>query len=352
MEFAVMFNSALVPERGKMKQRLYLLFWLTFLLSLSFEISSFYLRFGWWHYIIVLTGRMVCIAAVVYANIYYFIPKVLRKGRYILFALSLLATAVFLYFGTAFFNYFINITDGSIPVFSFSKAYLLTLIFTGFRISFLAYLLFLAMEWIDQKFSIQELELQKKEVENKYLRNQLNPHFLFNTMNNLHGLILTDTKLASDSVLRFSDFLQYMVYESAEEFIPLEKEIELVKDYLALERLRADKKKEINLDIHITDMNYKIAPLLLLPLVENGIKHGLNIVEDGAFLKVQVEQQQQFLTVCVTNKKAVNAQKSEGIGIENLKRRLELQYKDSHEMHFHEDADVFKAQLKLKLHAL
>jgi LytS/YehU family sensor histidine kinase len=209
------------------------------------------------------------------------------------------------------------------------------------------------MEWIDQRFSIQELELEKSKVENRYLRNQLNPHFLFNTMNNLHGLILTDTKLASESVLRFSDFLQYMVYESAEDFIPLEKEIQLVKDYVALERLRADKKKEIEIDIQITDPNYKIAPLLLLPLIENAIKHGLNVVEQGAFMKVQIKQQQLFLNVCVTNSKRSNAPKDgEGIGLANLKRRLELQYKNAHELHLREDAEVFKMELKLQLHAL
>jgi len=348
-----MFDTSHYLPKEKLRNRIFLLFWLTFLLSLSFEISGVYQRFGWIHYGILLAGRVVCIAVVVYLNIFYFIPRLLRKSRYAWYILGLLSSAVLIYGGSAFFNFLINLTGGSVPVFSFSKAYLFTLIFTGVRISFLAYLLFLAMEWIDQRSSIQELEIEKKEVENKYLRNQLNPHFLFNTMNNLHGLILTDTKRASESVLRLSDFLQYMVYESSEDLIPLDKELQLVKDYIALERLRVDVKKKIELEIKVVDTSYKIAPLLLLPLIENGIKHGISVVEDGAFLEVNIWQQAKQLEMRVINSKRSKDEKgSGGIGLSNLQRRLELQYKTAYNLRFTEDAGTFEAHLKVPLHAV
>lgn len=230
---------------------------------------------------------------------------------------------------------------------------MLTLLFTGLRISFLAYLLYLAIEWINQRFSIQELELEKMEAENKYLRNQLNPYFLFNTMNNLHGLILTDTKLASASFFRFSDFLQYMVYERGEDIIPLEKELRMVIDYIELERLRAYQKKIIQTDIEVGNRDYQIAPLLLLPLIENGIKHGLNVVEDRAFLRVSILQQGQVLDVTVENSKGAPIRKeTKGIGLKNLKRRLELQYAGAHQLCFDEGAATYKVHLKIQLHAL
>lgn len=348
-----MYNRGVFLQKEKLKRRLFILFWLTFLLSLSFEISSIYQRSGLFHYVIILTGRIVCIAIIVYANIIFFIPKLLRKNKYVQYGLCLIASAVFLYLGSGFFNYLIRLSGNNIELFPSAKTYLLVIIFSTIRISFLAWLLYLAMEWIDQKFSIQELQLEKWEAENKYLRNQLNPHFLFNTMNNLHGLILTDTKLASESILRFSDFLQYIVYESTEELIPLEKEIQLVKDYVALERLRADKKKRIELIIGISNYNYKIAPLLLLPLIENGVKHGLNVVEENAFLNIVIEQEVNLLTVTVTNSKLnVIANEERGIGLGNLKKRLLLQYPHTHELDFIDEGEIYKATLKIKLYDL
>jgi LytS/YehU family sensor histidine kinase len=267
--------------------------------------------------------------------------------------LALFASAGLLYIGSALFNYLLNIVGGKVQVFPSGRSYIFVIVFSTIRIAFIAYLLYVAMEWIDQKFSIQELELEKRNAENRYLRNQLNPHFLFNTMNNLHGLILTNTKLASESILRFSDFLQYMVYESTEDLIPLEKEIQLIKDYVALERLRADKKKKLELTVEVENFSYRIAPLLLLPLFENGVKHGLNVVEENAFLKMQITQTGNLLHVTVSNSK-VKTTKGEqnGIGLKNLKKRLQLQYPQAHELIFSDEVEVFNASLKITLDEL
>jgi sensor histidine kinase YesM len=348
-----MHNKGFVLPKEKLKQRIFVLFWLTFLLSLSFELSTIYQQSGLLHYAIILTGRIVCIAAIIYANLIFFIPKLLRKNKYFLFVLSLLASVGLLYIGSGLFNYILNLVGGKVQVFPSGRSYILVIIFATIRISFLAYLLYVAMEWIDQKFSIQELELERRNAENKYLRNQLNPHFLFNTMNNLHGLILTNTKLASESILRFSDFLQYMVYESTEDLIPLEKEVQLVSDYVALERLRADKKKKIELLIEVEDYNYKIAPLLVLPLVENGVKHGLNVVEDNAFLIINISQIENFLHVTVSNSKTgIHKKDQGGIGLKNLKKRLQLQYPQAHELILSDEPEVFNASLKVRLNEL
>jgi sensor histidine kinase YesM len=349
----MMQNKGLVVQKEKLKQRLFVLFWLTFLLSLSFELSTIYLQSGLLHYTIIVTGRIVCIAAIIYANLNFFIPKLLRKNKYFLFVLALFASAGLLYMVSALFNYLLNILGGKVQVFPSGRSYIFVIVFSTIRIAFIAYLLYVAMEWIDQKFSIQELELERRNAENRYLRNQLNPHFLFNTMNNLHGLILTNTKLASESILRFSDFLQYMVYESTEDLIPLEKEIQLIKDYVALERLRADKKKNLELTVEVEDLSYRIAPLLLLPLFENGVKHGLNVVEENAFLKMQITQTGNLLHVTVSNSK-VKTTKGEqnGIGLKNLKKRLQLQYPQAHELIFSDEVEVFNASLKITLDEL
>jgi hypothetical protein len=348
-----MYNKGFHLQKEKLRQRIFVLFWLTFLLSLSFELSGIYQQSGVLHYAIILTGRIACIAVMIYANLIFFIPKLLRKNKYFLFVLSLVASVFLLYVGSGLFNFILNLAGGKVQVFPSGRSYIFIMIFSTIRIAFLAYLLYVAMEWIDQKFSIQELELERRNAENKYLRNQLNPHFLFNTMNNLHGLILTDTKLASESILRFSDFLQYMVYESTEDLIPLEKEIQLITDYVALERLRADKKKKIELVIEVEDFNYKIAPLLLLPLVENGVKHGLNVVEDNAFLIIKISQTEDLLHVTVSNRKTGIPKKDHsGIGLENLKKRLQLQYQQAHELNFHDQTDVFDASLKVRMNEL
>jgi LytS/YehU family sensor histidine kinase len=170
-------------------------------------------------------------------------------------------------------------------------------------------------------------------------------------MNNLHGLILTDTRLASETVLRLSDFLQYMVYDSSALTIPLEKELQMVGDYLALERLRADEKKIIEFDTDIRDPNYHIAPLVLLPLVENGIKHGLNVVEEGAFLRVRIRQELDLLQVEVVNAKAVTSYGEGGIGLQNLRHRLQLQYPGQYSLVTANEDTFFRTTLTVTLHA-
>jgi two-component system LytT family sensor kinase len=284
----------------------------------------------------------------IYINTQLFIPLLLRKEKHFWYGISILLSIVLLIIVSGFFNW---LATNNSP--TYTNGILFTYFFTGLRIVFLSYLLYIAMEWIDQKFLLQEIEIEKLHAEKQYLKNQLNPHFLFNTLNNLHGLMLTNKDSAAEALLRFSDFLQYIVYTSEEKCISLSKEIQLVQDYLLLEKLRISKDKTIEYIVPASDSKYLIAPLILLPLVENAVKHGIHSSGKNAFLKMSITVNDNQLDLFISNSKGKgNAAKGKGIGLKNLKRRLELEYPHQHSLSFQEEEDTYTTHLQLTLDAV
>lgn len=345
-----MLNSILLlSEKKKSKLLYHLLFWITLVLSFSFENISLYNDLGISNYLLLLFGRIFSIGLTIYINIQLAIP-LLRRKKYFLYSLLVLFSIALLVITASFFNLLATSDVLHNDPFAYSSTMLLIYFFTGLRIVFLAYLLSISMEWIDQTFFLKELEIEKLQTEKQYLKNQLHPHFLFNTLNNLHGLVLTDKELASSSLLRFSDFLQYVVYSSEEKRVPLDKEIQLLQDYVALEQLRLATDKAIILHVQPSDKLYSIAPLLLLPLLENAVKHGIQRSGKNAFIKMTIQMQNNHLQVDVINSKGPALLTSRnGIGLKNLNRRLELEYPGRYSLIIRDEQETFTTHLQLSL---
>ena len=318
------------------------------------------MRLGAVNYIISAVGGIMVVSTIIYLHIYYFIPAFLKKRKYFFYLLTVVLSDLFYFLSSSLISYVIRLNSLNIPFrkailknqvkfFRPEKSLLLQMLFTGLFFILIAYLLYIILEWIDQRFQIQHLEIEKKNAENKYLKSQLNPHFLFNSLNNLHSLIVTNSDHASRALLQLSDFLKYTVYESSADVISLEKEVSMLKDYIALEKLRIDNTKKITLSVFLENQDYGIAPLLLLPLVENGIKHGLNKVEDNAFLEIRINQVEKALQVDVINACLNPTSPHPGIGIINLKKRLAMQYPNTHTLTINHTADVYHVTLKILL---
>ncbi|MEP6793402.1 MAG: histidine kinase [Saprospiraceae bacterium] len=201
------------------------------------------------------------------------------------------------------------------------------------------------------KQTAQRLRLEMQEAELNYLKSQTNPHFLFNTLNNIYALARDKSDLTPESILRLSKILRFMLYETGGEFITIEQELDMISDYIELEKLRYDDSLRLQFDHEIEDMKQPLPPLLLIPLVENAFKHGVSETRNQPFVDIHLSVKQKQLLFEINNsnenfqgEKAVK----ENIGLSNLRRQLELLYTDYH-LSVQQDESVFTATLAINL---
>lgn len=198
-----------------------------------------------------------------------------------------------------------------------------------------------------------EAELKLKEAELQLLKAQIHPHFLFNTLNNLYSLTLARSEQAPDAVLRLADLLDYLLYQGSKPAVPLAQEAAHLDTYLTLERLRYDDRVSITFRTEGDLDGARIAPLLLIPFVENSLKHGLHPDPDGGWVEIVLARTADRLTFRVANSKPRTAAASdgEGIGLANVRRRLALLYPDAHDLEIRAAPDRFDIVLTLTLDA-
>jgi len=179
----------------------------------------------------------------------------------------------------------------------------------------------------------KQMEIEKIKSELNFLKTQLQPHFLFNTLNNIYSLTFNNSQLAGRSILQLAGLLRYMIYESEAEKVDLQKEISQLKNYIELEKIRFASRLELSFNVSGDIADKKIAPILLMPFLENGFKHASNTMHEKIWITIDliVKENSLFLTVenSVFNNGKTQIQNSySGIGLENVKRRLSLLYEN------------------------
>jgi two-component system, LytTR family, sensor kinase len=206
-------------------------------------------------------------------------------------------------------------------------------------------------DYIKLRQATQQLRIEKQAAELNYLRSQTNPHFLFNTLNNIYSLSRDKSDLAPESILRLSKILRFMLYETSGNYIPIEQEIKIINDYIELERLRYDESLRVIIIHDIEDMKQALPPLLLIPLVENAFKHGVSETRDQPFVDIHLSVSKRRLLFTVRNSVGT-APSAEGvkenIGLSNLRRQLELLYHE-YDLSARQEGFVFVATLKINL---
>jgi LytS/YehU family sensor histidine kinase len=195
-----------------------------------------------------------------------------------------------------------------------------------------------------------QLRIEKQQAELNYLRSQTNPHFLFNTLNNIYSLASEKSDLAPESIMRLSRILRYMLYETGGSSVSIEQEIQTINNYLELERLRYDESLKISFEQNIEDKNQHISPLLLIPLIENAFKHGTSETINKPFVNIHLTLHKQQLTLIVENSADPDSRdvQKESIGLTNLRRQLSLLYRDSN-LEIQKTTETFVASLKINL---
>ena len=201
------------------------------------------------------------------------------------------------------------------------------------------------------KTTAQQLRIEKQQAELNYLKSQTNPHFLFNTLNNIYSLARDKSDLAPESILRLSKILRFMLYETSGQFISIEQELKVINDYIALETLRYDDTLRINLNHDVEDMKQALPPLLLIPLVENAFKHGVSETRNQPFVDIHLSIKKRQLTFVVKNSSEKSPEElgvKENIGLSNLRRQLELLYTE-YKLTVEQGESVFTSVLKINL---
>lgn len=207
----------------------------------------------------------------------------------------------------------------------------------------------LALQWAKQNSQITALEKEKSETELALLKQQLNPHFFFNTLNNLYALSLQQSKQTPESILQLSELMRYVIYRAKEAEVGVDEEVKYIEDYIQLQQIRLKQKPDIQFTKNIHEGTPGIAPLLLIVLVENAFKHGIEPAEEKGMLHLQLVTTATSLHFSCINSYELETDVNAGIGLQNLERRLQLLYPGKHQLKTAKENHIFKAELELDL---
>jgi len=292
-----------------------------------------------------------------YTIIYYLIPNFLLKKRYLLFSLytfytlvlSAFAIVLSIFYGLIFV---LNMNYSEMPPLSRSLlsmmllVYLVVLLVSSFTLLKQNYAAVAKNRSLENK--VLEAQLKLKEQELNYLKLQVHPHFLFNTLNNLYGHALKKSEETPNMILKLSNLLDYLLYQADKPMVSLSSEIEHIKDYLSLEKMRYGSNLLVALDLPHDMKNISIAPMLFIPLVENSFKHG-QLIEGKMSIAIRLKIDGSIINFIIKNsiKSIENEELENGIGLTNLEKRLELLYPDHHSLSIKRNSNSFEVQLTL-----
>ena len=333
----------------------HVLFWVVFISFFSIVYGSFEENYTE-SFLIQLTDAIVQIP-IVYIALYILMPNYLFRQRYadffVLLIILILLGSTFVWFDYLYLQrpIFWPEENQHIPVINIGK--ILKYTTKIYPVVALAIVIKWFKFWFVEQKNNQNLAKEKLKAELNFLKAKVHPHFLFNTLNNLYALTLKQSKDASEVVLKLSALLDYMLYEGNADRVQLEKEIKLVQDYIALEKIRYGQRLEVAFDVRGEVKGMMVAPLLILPFVENCFKHGVSEELNQSWVSIDLKVADKNLTLKVENSKSSDASAKDdfhykqGIGLKNVTRRLELIYPDQHDLKILDSEESFLVVMKL-----
>lgn len=293
-----------------------------------------------------------------YSIIYFVLPRFLFKGKY--------------FWGIAYIILFIMISALMSPLmqktlihsyrdligFPWHSKNLFISFMGGLRggltISGFAVAIKLLKNWYIKNTENQRLEKEKLKAELELLKGQLHPHFMFNTLNSIYAMALRDSSQSAQAILKLSHLMRYMMAESAQPLVSLTEELNILRNYIDMEKQRFGDRIDVQVHVQGDLKNKTIAPLLLLPFVENTFKHGTSQMTDKAWMSMDVTIKDEELCFKLINGKQLSSDKvlSSGIGLQNVKKRLALLYPKAHDLRITEDEAMFTVQLSVQLNKI
>jgi sensor histidine kinase YesM len=300
-----------------------------------------------------------------YSFMYFVIPGYIVKGRYmaglawviaIVLATGLISSLISIYILQGVRNWLFPQWFDLFTRYNANNASIWFSLLAGLRggitIGGMAAAIKLMKYWYMKEQRNLQLQKQNTESQLQLLKAQIHPHFLFNTLNNIYSHTQQTAPVASKLVMGLSDMLRYMLYECRQDTVPLSKELKLLQDYIVLEKIRYGNRLDVNLQLPDDTDGLLIAPLLLLPFTENCFKHGTSHMIDQPWISLSITIDDTLMHMKLVNGKAeqeATGTASGGIGISNVRTRLELIYPGKHELHINDEEEVFIVDLKLEL---
>ena len=333
---------------------LHLSFWCVYLSFFVYQISSFRredvgILEIMFHAVFNLIFHMIA----AYMNYFFFLPRFLEKknvGRYLLE--FLIPFTILMIVRVHLQRYMVDGYTHEVKYFYRNAFIVQTVAITLFIVIFVAMLRF-AKDWFEFEARKKEIENEKLTAELTFLKAQINPHFLFNTLNNLYYLAYSKSENTTEVIAKLSQMMRYMIYESNHTRVLLSREIEYMQNYISLERLRLNNQIPIKFEVDGKVEDVWITPLIFITFLENAFKHGVTNNNPGAWVNVSIRLENKTCIYRVENSKITNAQidngGKSGIGLQNVKRRLELSYPGQYHLEVDDKSDRYSVELNLTL---
>ena len=298
--------------------------------------------------------------ALAYFNVYYLMPKYVYTRKYAQYALLVLISLFVMLLVKFNLTYYLVSTnvmpEAAEEVSTLTLNYVITTMLGELYVVSFVTAIKITIDWLKEHNKLHDLERRQLMTELKFLRSQVSPHFFFNTLNNIYSLTLEKSGKAPEVVLKLSELMRYLLYATRKNKQTLKNEIECIQNYIDLERLRFDQSLQVDVDISGDLEHREIAPMLLVPLIENCFKHGASKNLGEMLIKLDIKVENGFLhfkvanTIPEQNADLPAAVNSGGIGLSNVKKRLELGYdRKDYDLLIFQEKEMFHVNLKLKV---
>ena len=299
-------------------------------------------------YLATLFTHLAIFSLLVWTNNSFLIPNLLEKKFLSAYAAALIGLILLYATAMSHYNSFLSLTLFHYQSTDTSGGYWDNLIY-GTCVTVITSMLYVTLKWAEQQEQVKNSQISQLQTELKYLRLQINPHFLFNGLNTIYGSIDRGNSSARNMLVQFSDLLRYNLYDADVDLIAIEKEAKHLRNYVALQKARSNDNLEVTLDINYIDGNIKVAPLIFMTFVENAFKYASR--SDKAINRIMVTLKQTTGKIYFesTNTYDEGESSTGGIGLTNATRRLELLYKGKYQLDIKNENNVYNVQLTLSI---
>ncbi len=323
----------------------HLLFWLMYSLFMILELQDYIKKRSFAFSLQPLVTHLLLMAMLVYIHTLVLIPYLLEKKRTVLYIASIAGLIVLYTIVRSWSQLYWDAVVWPEDVMTLQSYFKWNLFYAVWFILISSMLLY-TQKWSEQRQQVKNIQISQLQTELKYLRAQINPHFLFNGLNTIYGYIDINNQQARDILVQFSDLLRYNLYEADVDMVELEQETKFLQNYVALQRARSNDNMKIELVIDTEDNTVKIAPLICMAFVENAFKYTTRDSRENT-VKIYLQQKGNTIHFNCTNTYEETQQYSKGIGLNNVMRRLELLYKDRYMLDIHKENNIYRVELTL-----
>lgn len=287
------------------------------------------------------------LAISVYINLLWLIPRFFKKRKFVLFSFLQVGNIILF----IVLNYFTShIFEEEHPEFINEAIAEMILVFLFLVVTTLLKFMRDSIALQDAEIKVKEVEGQKVKAELQALKSQVNPHFFFNTLNSLYSLSLDKSEKTPDMILKLSELMRYVIYESQDNQVPLKKQLDFLQSYVYLEQMRSDKNLEVTFEVKGEHVNTRIDPLLFIAFIENAFKHGCRTAALNPYIHIDFNvETPDMVEFSVENNTddslPLEENKPTGFGLSNVKKRLDLLYPGRHEMHITNTGTTYRVEL-------